>query len=579
MDYRIELYDAAGRRIATWHEVPLLEATRTAPDEADVIEGILPSPVAALGHGYRVRVYIDGALFLDAPVTEVRPQWSDTKKLILERFVFFHEVIGFRAEIPDNFHDGHIARGYISRPVGEIVRNAINTTLGPIHYAVDHTAYPDGAQHEFTKFEARRTPANELEIGGIDAGDWVDSSRIDLTNAIAKDGDTISGLVVDGEAWPDLRLMLIDAEELTRNSHAISRHPEVADWTDAQYTASGYKLKADAAMAFLQALIDTHGIDYIELNPHRDANGNFDDRVDAFGRYLGLVFGGGECYNAALVEQNLTDVFLFEDGAFHVPELALKDFFSYTGPHADSVADAPAVLERLELDAELFESLTALAYAADGYAWHVDVNGTVSFRPVDVPDRVLYYDPVQHAFAPASESRDIVNAVFFDGNPTEGAFEKSYFNGASIDAFGFNGRGLDYYAISREADADRLTNGLLQDIAYPAPAGEIVFLHGDATIDAGELIELRGAPVRRLDEPVAGEWGDRFTGRFVARVRAVTHRFRGKRVETVATLTSPLRSVTNPLTYLGRSQPPATSLFQFRLDDDAVGLDMGVHID
>ena len=579
MHYRIELYDDTGRRIGAWHEVPLLEATRTAPDEADTIEGILPSPIAALGHGYHVRVYVDGELFLDAPVMEVRPQWSDTKKLILERFVHFHEVIGFRAEVPPNFHDGRVTRGYVSRPIDEIVRSVINSTLGPVHYAVDHTAYPDGAEREFAKFEARRTASNELEVGDIDAGDWVDAARMDLTNAVAKDGDTISGVVVDGEPWPDVRLMMIDAEELTRNSHAISRHPEVAEWSDEQYAASGYKLKADAAKAFLQDLIDTKGIDFIELNPHRDLNGNFDDRVDAFGRYIALVFGGGECFNAALVEQGHADVFLYEDGEFHVPEHALKDFFSYMGVHTDSIAPAPAVLERLELDAELYETLTALAYAADGYAWRIDVSGAVSFLSVEVPDRVVYYDPVLHAFAPASESLNIVNAIFFDGNPSEGAFEKSYFNGASIDAFGFSGRGLDYYAVSREADADRLANGLLQDVAYPTPEGEIIFPHGDASLAAGELIELRGAPVRRLDEPVAGEWSNRFTGRFVARVRAVTHRFRGKRVETVATLTSPLRSVSNPLTYVRGSQPPAESLFQFRLDDDAVGLDMGVHVD
>src|SRR5690606_29237093 len=129
-----------------------------------VVEGILPSPVDALGHGYRVRVYVGEAAFVDAPVTEVRPQWSDTRKLILERFVYFHEVIAFRAEVPANSLDGRIVRGYISRPIDEIVRSAINSTLGSIHYTVDHTAYPDGAQREFAKFEARRTAANELAI-------------------------------------------------------------------------------------------------------------------------------------------------------------------------------------------------------------------------------------------------------------------------------------------------------------------------------------------------------------------------------------------------------------------------------
>ena len=73
---------------------------------------------------------------------------------------------------------------------------------------------------------------------------------------------------------------------------------------------------------------------------HKDASGEFDDRVDAFGRYLGLVFGGGECFNAAQVENGHAEVFLFDDGKFLAPELELKDFFSYAGVHTDSKSEA-----------------------------------------------------------------------------------------------------------------------------------------------------------------------------------------------------------------------------------------------
>ena len=47
--------------------------------------------------------------------------------------------------------------------------------------------------------------------------------------------ELISGVKVDSVAWPDIRLMMIDTEERERNSHAQEMHPEVADWTDAQY--------------------------------------------------------------------------------------------------------------------------------------------------------------------------------------------------------------------------------------------------------------------------------------------------------------------------------------------------------
>ena len=85
------------RRVARYTDVPLLRALRTAPDHADEIRGLLPGRVTDLGHGYRVRVLVDGELFAECPVTRVRPQWSDTHKLILDRYVHFHEIVEFEA--------------------------------------------------------------------------------------------------------------------------------------------------------------------------------------------------------------------------------------------------------------------------------------------------------------------------------------------------------------------------------------------------------------------------------------------------------------------------------------------------
>jgi len=448
-----------------------------------------------------------------------------------------------------------------------------------VHYLVDHTAYPDGAVREFTKFSARQTPENELEVAGISTGQWVDSTRIDATGAFAKDGDTIAGLVVDGIAWPDLRLMLIDCEETSRNSHAISRHGEVADWTDAQYDASGYKLKADRATQFLQSLMDTDGIDYIELNPHKDASGEFDDRVDVFGRYLGFVYGGGKCFNAAMVEQDHADVYLYEDGAFHVPEMEVKDYFSYTGPNEDSVETTTEFLGDYDVTAGVYEVLTAAAYAGRGYVWSVDEQLAVSFRRPQHVDRVVFFDRVDHALVLGSDAETVANGIVIQGNPELPLVDKLYVNGASADEYGFQLRFLDYFSINSIEDADKLGAGLLDDMAYPTPNGEIVFLNGRADVRVGDVLEFRGEELRRFDREVDGEWNDTFSGRLVGRVASVSHELRGTGVVTTAALTSPLRSVGDPIAFIVRSQPAAKSLFQFRLDDAAVGVDMGYHLD
>jgi len=460
-----------------------------------------------------------------------------------------------------------------------IARSVLNTALGPVHYWVSHGGYPDGAEREYEKFLARKSSENELGVGSIATGQWVGSDRIDATEAYAKDGDTIAGLEVDGEAWPDLRLMLIDCEELSKNSHAVARHPEIADWTSEQYTNSGYHLKADKAKAALQDLIDTKGIDFIELNPHRDGTGAFDDRVDAYGRYLGLVYGGGECFNAAMVEKELADVYLYEDGRYLVPEMELKDFFSYLGEHHDSIEEAVRTFSGYDVHGGALEILTALSYAADGYVWSSDHELGVGFRTVERPDRVVFYDPVSMGVELGSDSGKLVNTVYFEGNPLEGELRKSYFRGESIDEHGVRWRRLPYFALSTEEDADKLVECLLDDVAYPEPSGTVVFFHGNAGFEVGDAIELRGAPLRRIERELAEEWGGRFTGDLVGRVRQVIHRFTGRRVETRVSLTSPLRSVEDPIGFMVRGQPGKSTLYQFRLDAESVGLDLGYHLD
>jgi len=579
IEYRIEVYDTWGRRVASYDEVPLLDVTRSMPDEADEIAGILPGQVSDLSHGYRIRVFAGGAWFCDALVTEVAPQWSDTRKLILGRYIPFHEVIEFKAERVARDGNTRVTRGYTNRSISYIVRDAINSALGPVHYLVTHEDYPDGAEREYAKFLARKTAGNELEVGGISSGQWVGSARIDASGAYAKDGDTITGLVVDGEAWPDLRLMMIDCEETSRNSHAYKRHPEVADWTDEEYASSHYKFCADAATDALQALLDSEGIDFLELNPHVDDSGNYDDRVDAYGRYIGIIYGGGQCFNAAQIEKGHADVYLYEDGAYHVPEMALKDYYSYVGANVDSIDECGVTLCSFGADGGVFEILTALAYAAGGFVWSVDPDWAVRFREAACADRVVFFDPLRTWVGLGSNSKEIGNILYFSGNPVLGSLKKTYVRDTSIDEYGPLAKRLGYFPISLEEDADKLAAGLLEDIAYPEPCGFVQFYRGDASVRVGEIVELRGGPLRRLERSVEGEWGDRFSGKLVGRVRRVTHRFSGQQVTTTAWLTSPLRSVRASVSFMARSQDSAADLYQFRLDAVDIGLDMGYHLD
>ncbi|HEO70633.1 MAG TPA: hypothetical protein ENN80_05170, partial [Candidatus Hydrogenedentes bacterium] len=208
MDYQIEVYDTWGRRIAVFDEVPLLEASRGTPDGEDTVRGMLPGGIENLGHAYRLRVLVNGAVFCEALVQRIEPSWGDMRKLILDRYVMFHEVIEVDAARPWADHNTMVAWAYKNRRIDALVQHAVNTAPGAVHYTVAHGAYPDGAQREYAKFQARKTAENELEAAGIASGQWVGADRIDASGAYAKDGDTIAGLVVDGQAWPDLRLMM-----------------------------------------------------------------------------------------------------------------------------------------------------------------------------------------------------------------------------------------------------------------------------------------------------------------------------------------------------------------------------------
>jgi endonuclease YncB( thermonuclease family) len=557
----------------------LLEVTRGFVTDDVVITGMLPAGLIDVGHEYVLRVYLDDRLEAQAPVRVVDPQWGDRKKLVLDRYVDFHAIMEVVAQRDYDETNALLKKAYTAKAISEIVKDAIESVPGKIHYLVDHDGYPDGAQREYTKFTARREWMSEFPIGSVSSGEYVSSSRINSSNAYAKDGDTIAGLIVDGVAWPDLRLMMIDTEELSINTHTIKMHPEVASWSEDKYARSGYKFKADRAKEALQSLIDSKGIEYIELNWHRDAIGEFDNRVDAYGRYIGLVYGGGECFNAAMVELGHCAVYLYEDGAYNPPEMRLKEYFSYTGRSSDSVETAEASLSSLDLHNGIYEVLTLLAYAAGGYVWSIDQDEAVTFRRVVVPDRVIFYNPKKHSISLRSDSRNVVNRIAVFGNPVGGQFEKVYTNWSSVDEFGVRSDTLELFSVSQERDADIIVPGLLDDVAYPDACGTITFLEGDAAIAPGEIVEIRGGDIQRVTRRVDGEYGDIFADRHVFRVARKETLIRNARVETRCSLAPVLRSVGAPLGFIVKSQPGASTFFEFRLDDAAVGVDMGYHLD
>jgi len=409
--------------------------------------------------------------------------------------------------------------------------------------------------------------------------EYVSGDRIDYSGAYAKDGDTISGLEVDGEAWPDLRMMMIDTEETSINSHTLKLHPEVSTWTAEKYAKSGYKFRAEAAKAALQDLIDTHGIDYIELNWHRNTAGEFDDRVDAYGRYIGLVYGGGQCFNAAMVELGHSGVYLYLDGAYLPAEMRLKEYFSYRGPSSSSVETTSCVLEAVDFSNGLYEVLTMLSYASGGYVWGIDVDDAVSFRKVERPDKVVWFAPTENAVGIGTDSAGVANEISFVGSPSADGLSKTYSRQSSEDEYGERNGSLKLYCVGSETDADRLVENMLDDVAYPVPVGEIRFYAGNADLDVGDIVEVRGGPIKRITREVEGEWGDLFPGRNVFRIGRKLAKIRNERVEMVYGLTSPLRSVGDPIGYMMQYQADADIFFEFRLDAAGVGLDLGYHLD
>lgn len=579
MDYRVEIYDTAGRRVSVVRETPLLEVWRTGPDEPDVIRGLLPTELAQLGNRYEVRAYLAGRLAAKATIQETAPEWSDARKLILDDYVNFHEVLAFEARGEAIAGNTWVARAYGGQDIAEIVRDLIEIAPGAIHYRVAHGAYPEGAEREYAKFAARKTEGNALEVGGIGSGQWVGADRLDTSGAYAKDGDTIAGLVVDGVAWPDLRLMMIDSEELSLNSHAVSRHPETANWTAGKYLRSGYALKAASAKDGLQELIDLHGIDYVELNTHRNALGVFDDRVDAFGRYIGLVYGGGLCFNASMVEQGHVDVYLYAEGRFHDPAMRLKEYYSYTQPAEDSVAGAARAPEAFDFKGGVVEAIAALAYMAGGYTFRVDTDLAVTFARETGPKHVVFFEPLRMGTRLETRSDALANLLRVRANPVAGELITTHAEDASIDAYGLEARRLDYFAVSHEPEAAWLAEGLLADAAYPEPSWALTFYGGRTDIEPGDLVEVRGAPLRDYEPTLTSAWGGAFGGKRLARARSVRHRISGKRVDTTIYFTSALRSVAQPLSFIVRSQEPAAALFEFRLDDATVGLDFGYRLD
>lgn len=579
MNYTLEFFDARGLRIARFTEVPVLEVWRRGPDEADEIRGLLAAPLAGLAPGCTAQVRVGHAVPLSATIHHVAPEWSDAQKLILDDYIALPATTYFEARTATARGNEVVSRTFVDTPVADIVRAVVNAAPGPLHYTVAHTAYPEGAEREHAKFLARKTPATELELGGIAQGQWVSAPRIDATAAYAKDGDTIAGLVVDGAPWPDLRLMMIDCEETSRNSHAIKRHPEVGDWTNARYAASGYKLRADAAKSALQSLIDTHGIEHIELNPHRDALGEYDDRVDAYDRYIGLVYGGGQCFNAALVELGHADVYLYEDGRYHVPDMALKEYYAYRAPSVDSIEDVPLSVQSLDVRGGALEAIAALAYIACGYTFDVDEHLRVSFQQRPLPKRVLFFDPARMGVRLGGTLDELANVLLFRGNPETGDAFVTHTRGDSMDAYGVRARLLTHFGFTHKDDADHLCDGLLDDLAWPTPEINVTHYRGYDGLRVGDLVELRGAPVQRLDVPLAEEWGGAYADKLVGRVTALRHRIAGREVETTTHLGPPLRSVRDPLAFLVRSQEPAENHFRFRLDDTTVGLDQPVHLD
>ena len=203
----------------------------------------------------------------------------------------------------------------------------------------------------------------------------------------------------------------------------------------------------------------------------------------------------------------------------------------------------------------------------------------VRFRAITKPDKVLTFDPFEHGVTLSSNSEKVANGVVLKGNPVTSTVDKLYTNQPSIDEYDFHLRFLEYFSITVQEDGDALMAGLMDDVPYPEPSGEVTSFRGESSLSVGVVLEFREGDLRRLEREVSGEWADTFTGKLIGRVKSLTQEFRGRLVTTRARLTSPLRSVDNPISFIVRGQPLAETLFQFRLDETTVGLDLGYHLD
>ena len=193
------------------------------------------------------------------------------------------------------------------------------------------------------------------------------------------------------------------------------------------------------------------------MNPHKDATGAYDDRIDAYGRYIALIHGGGQVFQRRPRGEGLADVYLYDDGRYHVPEMALKDFYSYAGVHADSIESAPVTLAQFDATGGALEVLVApWFYAAGGYTVHVDGDLGVTVRKPVMPDHTLFFDPLRVGVELGGRTADLGNYIYVEGNPFSGAVAQGYSRGESIAAYGIASRRLEFFSITREEDAVKL---------------------------------------------------------------------------------------------------------------------------
>jgi endonuclease YncB( thermonuclease family) len=572
MRYRLELRDPWQRPLAVFSEDLELEATRALPDREDRLRCTLPH-VPGLGPGCGASLYLDGALWRAYAIARTAETWNADLQLEHNTRPPRRDRMTIEGSASLSEFNTPIRRIYADARLDAIVRDVVHRAPGPLHLTVDHNAYPDGAQREFGKLIARINSDNELEQGGITQGQWVGADRVDASQAYAKDGDTIAGLRVDGAPWPDLRLLMIDAEETALNSHARKRHPETAFWNAARYANSGYRRRAELARDALQQLMTQKGISHIELNPHRDASGAYDDRVDAYGRYVGMVHGGGECFNAALVELGLADVYLYADGQYHVPEHELKDFFSYAGSSRLSNPENNLHVEALDLDGGALDALTLFAWLANEHVFSVSCDGAVVFGAPTQPDHVIAYRADQMSVCSGFDGADLLNWVALSGHARIAPNKISASRSESIAAYGLHARGWTWPWLGGNADKQHLAQGMLADLAYPTPQLTLTFFHGATGFHPGELVALSGAPLERLAPRLPGEWTGDVSSSFCGRIVEVRQRILGDAVQTQVVLGAPLRSMARPLAALGRLHARDPGLFGFTLDDSLCPLD------